>query len=94
MARVVNQNQNHRYDQSETEWVIESLGEIPWVPRIDGEFEKFENCILPTIEMKESSGKIILVLKTKCDCDSSTVKARSKDWELSVMIKMQDSIKR
>tara|TARA_B100002051_G_scaffold186756_1_gene176826 strand:- start:6076 stop:11232 length:5157 start_codon:yes stop_codon:yes gene_type:complete len=66
--------------QSETEWVIESLGEIPWVPRIDGEFEAFENCILPTIEMKEIFGKNHpWFLKTKCNCDSSTVKDRAKD---------------
>ena len=66
--------------QSETEWVIENLGRIPWVARTDGEFEIFENCILPTTEMIELFGKKHpWYLETNCNCNDSTVKNRARD---------------
>jgi len=69
--------------QSETEWEIEELDKLPWTPRLDGEFEIFKNCIIPTIEMKNLFGdNHPWYLKTKCNCDDPIVKNRARDLGL------------
>jgi len=66
--------------QSEVEWEINELKDIPWVPRTDGEFETFDNCLLPTKEMQELFGaNHPWFVDTDLDFNEDTVISRARD---------------
>tara|TARA_B100001758_G_scaffold218422_1_gene205891 strand:+ start:1238 stop:6310 length:5073 start_codon:yes stop_codon:yes gene_type:complete len=66
--------------ESEIVWELEELQDIRWVPRLDGELEKLENCMLPTSEITEYFGnKHPWFLSVKIDCDDKNVRKRASE---------------